>query len=63
MKPGPVHPQAQSWNWAQPAALVQFGQDDGVKVFGHCLAAVAAAKGQSRSCATSASANHQDGDA
>ena len=37
MKPGPVHPQEQSWNWTQPDALVQFGQDNDVKVFGHCL--------------------------
>src|SRR5690349_1144116 len=32
MKPGPVHPQEQSWNWTQPDALVQFGQDNDIKV-------------------------------
>ena len=37
MKPGPVHPQESSWNWTQPDALVQFGQDSGIKVCGHCL--------------------------
>jgi GH35 family endo-1,4-beta-xylanase len=37
MKPGPVHPQEQSWNWTQPDTLVQFGQDNDIKVFGHCL--------------------------
>ena len=37
MKPGPVHPQEQSWNWTRPDALVQFGQDNGIKIFGHCL--------------------------
>ena len=37
MKPGPVHPQEPSWNWTQPDALVQFGQESGIKVCGHCL--------------------------
>ncbi|HET9386683.1 MAG TPA: endo-1,4-beta-xylanase [Gemmatimonadales bacterium] len=37
MKPGPVHPQEQSWNWTQPDTLVQFAQDNGIRVFGHCL--------------------------
>jgi GH35 family endo-1,4-beta-xylanase len=37
MKPGPVHPQEQLWNWTEPDALVQFGQDNDIKVFGHCL--------------------------
>jgi GH35 family endo-1,4-beta-xylanase len=37
MKPGPVHPQEQSWNWTQADTLVQFGQDNDMRVFGHCL--------------------------
>ena len=37
MKPGPVHPQEQSWNWTQADALVQFGRDSAINVFGHCL--------------------------
>jgi GH35 family endo-1,4-beta-xylanase len=37
MKPGPVHPQEQSWNWTQADTLVQFGQDNGIRVFGHTL--------------------------
>jgi GH35 family endo-1,4-beta-xylanase len=37
MKPGLVHPQEQSWNWTPPDTLVQFGQDNAIKVFGHCL--------------------------
>jgi GH35 family endo-1,4-beta-xylanase len=37
MKPGPVHPQEQSWNWTPADTLVQFGQDNDIKVFGHCL--------------------------
>src|SRR5688572_23043034 len=27
MKPGPVHPQENTWNWTQPDALVQFCVD------------------------------------
>src|SRR5262245_28547229 len=37
MKPGPVHPQENSWNWTQPDALVTFCQDNKIKTFGHCL--------------------------
>jgi GH35 family endo-1,4-beta-xylanase len=37
MKPGPVHPQEQSWNWTQADALVQFGESNGIRTFGHCL--------------------------
>jgi GH35 family endo-1,4-beta-xylanase len=37
MKPGPVHPQENSWNWTQPEALVNFCQDNNIKTMGHCL--------------------------
>ena len=37
MKPGPVHPQEQSWNWTPPDTLVQFGQDNDIRTFGHTL--------------------------
>jgi len=37
MKPGPVHPQENSWNWTQPDALVDFCQANNMKTFGHCL--------------------------
>jgi len=37
MKPGPVHPQEDSWNWTQPDALVDFCQANNMKTFGHCL--------------------------
>jgi GH35 family endo-1,4-beta-xylanase len=37
MKPGPVHPQENSWNWTQPDALVDFCQANNMKPFGHCL--------------------------
>ena len=37
MKPGPVHPQENSWNWTQPEALVSFCQDNRIKTMGHCL--------------------------
>ena len=37
MKPGPVHPQESSWNWTPPDTLVQFSQDNDIKVFGHTL--------------------------
>lgn len=37
MKPGPVHPQEQAWNWTQADALVQFGQSNDIRTFGHCL--------------------------
>jgi len=38
MKPGPVHPQENTWNWTQPEALVTFCQDNNIKTVGHCLA-------------------------
>jgi GH35 family endo-1,4-beta-xylanase len=37
MKPGPVHPQENTWNWTQPDALVDFCQTNNIKTFGHCL--------------------------
>ncbi len=37
MKPGPVHPQEQTWNWTPPDALVQFGQESNIRIFGHTL--------------------------
>ncbi|HET9193295.1 MAG TPA: endo-1,4-beta-xylanase, partial [Vicinamibacterales bacterium] len=37
MKPGPVHPQEASWNWTPPDTLVQFGQDNDIRTFGHTL--------------------------
>jgi GH35 family endo-1,4-beta-xylanase len=37
MKPGPVHPQENTWSWTQPDALIQFCQDNNIKAFGHTL--------------------------
>jgi GH35 family endo-1,4-beta-xylanase len=37
MKPGPVHPQENSWNWTQSDALVDFCQTNNMKTFGHTL--------------------------
>ena len=37
MKPGPVHPQEQTWNWTPPDTLVQFGQENDIRTFGHTL--------------------------
>jgi GH35 family endo-1,4-beta-xylanase len=37
MKPGPVHPQENSWNWTQPEALVNFCRESNLKTMGHCL--------------------------
>jgi GH35 family endo-1,4-beta-xylanase len=37
MKPGPVHPQEDTWNWTQPDALVKFCGDNNIKISGHCL--------------------------
>jgi len=37
MKPGPVHPQENSWNWTQPEALVNFCQQNNIKTMGHTL--------------------------
>ena len=31
MKPGPVHPQEDTWNWTQPDALVSFCADKGIR--------------------------------
>ena len=38
MKPGPVHPQEDTWNWTQPDALVKFCGEKGLRTIGHCLA-------------------------
>jgi GH35 family endo-1,4-beta-xylanase len=37
MKPGPVHPQENSWNWTQPDALVGFCEKNSMTVMGHTL--------------------------
>ena len=37
MKPGPVHPQENTWNWTQPDALVAFCGAHGIKTVGHTL--------------------------
>jgi GH35 family endo-1,4-beta-xylanase len=37
MKPGPVHPQEDQWNWTQPEALVDFCQSNNITTMGHCL--------------------------
>ena len=37
MKPGPVHPQEDTWNWTPPDALVSFCAEKGIKTFGHTL--------------------------
>jgi GH35 family endo-1,4-beta-xylanase len=37
MKPGPVHPQEDTWNWTTPDALLSFCADQGIKTFGHTL--------------------------
>jgi GH35 family endo-1,4-beta-xylanase len=37
MKPGPVHPQENTWNWTQPDALVAFCVDNSIKIMGHTL--------------------------
>ncbi len=37
MKPGPIHPQEDTWNWTQPDALVQFCEKNAIKTVGHCL--------------------------
>jgi GH35 family endo-1,4-beta-xylanase len=38
MKPGPIHPQENSWNWTQPETLVRFCEENNITAFGHCLA-------------------------
>jgi GH35 family endo-1,4-beta-xylanase len=37
MKPGPIHPQEDTWNWTQADALVDFCAENGIKAFGHTL--------------------------
>jgi endo-1,4-beta-xylanase len=37
MKPQPIHPSEDQYNWATSDALVQWCQDNGVKVWGHTL--------------------------
>jgi GH35 family endo-1,4-beta-xylanase len=37
MKPGPVHPQENVWNWTPPDTLVSFCQSNDIKTFGHTL--------------------------
>jgi endo-1,4-beta-xylanase len=37
MKPGPIHPQEDQYNFTAPDALVQWAQDHGMKVHGHTL--------------------------
>jgi GH35 family endo-1,4-beta-xylanase len=37
MKPGPVHPQENSWNWTPPDTLVSFCQSNNIRIFGHTL--------------------------
>ena len=37
MKPGPIHPQEDTWNWTPADALVDFCAENGIKAFGHTL--------------------------
>ena len=37
MKPGPVHPQEDMWNWTQPDALVTFCGENNMQTVGHTL--------------------------
>jgi GH35 family endo-1,4-beta-xylanase len=37
MKPGPVHPQEDTWNWKQPDALVTFCGANNIQTVGHTL--------------------------
>jgi GH35 family endo-1,4-beta-xylanase len=37
MKPGPVHPQENTWNWGQPDALMSFCERNAITVMGHTL--------------------------
>ena len=37
MKPGPVHPQENSWNWTQPDALIAFCEKHSITPMGHTL--------------------------
>jgi len=38
MKPGPVHPQENTWNWTQPDALISFCEKNAITPIGHTLA-------------------------
>ena len=38
MKPGPIHPKEGTYNFTLPDTLVQWCQDNGIKVWGHTLA-------------------------
>ena len=38
MKPGPVHPQENTWNWTQPDALIAFCEKQKITPIGHTLA-------------------------
>jgi len=38
MKPQPTHPAENTFNWTTPDAMVQWCQDNNIKVWGHCLA-------------------------
>jgi GH35 family endo-1,4-beta-xylanase len=37
MKPQSIHPAQDRWNWAMADELVNFCQENGIKVVGHCL--------------------------
>jgi GH35 family endo-1,4-beta-xylanase len=37
MKPGPVHPSANTWRFARPDALVKWCTDNGIAIHGHTL--------------------------
>jgi GH35 family endo-1,4-beta-xylanase len=37
MKPGPIHPQENDWNWTPPDTLVDFSEANGMAVYGHTL--------------------------
>ena len=37
MKPGPVHPQENTWNWTPPDALVKFCGENNMQAMGHNL--------------------------
>jgi GH35 family endo-1,4-beta-xylanase len=37
MKPGPVHPQEDTWNWTQADALASFSAEKGLALYGHTL--------------------------
>jgi GH35 family endo-1,4-beta-xylanase len=37
MKPGPIHPAEDRWNWESPDRLIDFCQANNIKVWGHTL--------------------------